>query len=340
MFFKHHEGRKKHNPVTTFLRLILSLVIMLVLGIGLLQAYKSFSGYDPTSLSAQTTLSNLLSSEGLYEFINGLLTFNPKKSLDGAKNALGGDDAVVTENGPTAPLLYKFAVVADPHKDYQSLGRALTQAKSEGAKFFIAIGDLSDVGTVDELKKTKEQYDLAGLPYYAVPGDHDMWDARDKNNDANKNFTEVFGPSYQAFTYSNTRFILINNADNYLGVDEMQLSWIEEELEKEEKNPSQLAIAIIDIPLFHPSSDHVMGKVSPKLKAQAEHLISILSRSGVDEVISADVHMYSKFNEPTTNLSMTTSGAATSEKNLQSPRFLMVDVYQDGSYNIADTEIK
>jgi hypothetical protein len=340
MLFRKSDHRKKNNPLTTFFRLILSLFIMLILGIGLLQAYKAFSGYDPTSLSPAATLKSLLTSEGLYKFINDLLTFNPQAGLSGAKSVLEDGVTDTDTKRPQAPVLYKFAIIADPHKDYEGLGRAISQAKENGAKFLIAMGDLSDVGTVDELRKTKEQYDLSGLPYYATLGDHDMWDSRDKKNDPNKNFQEVFGSPYQAFTYSNTRFILINNADNYLGVDALQLSWIEDELKKEEKNPSDLLFVIADIPLFHPSSDHVMGKVSDKLRAQAEHLNSIFARHGVDEVISADVHMYSEYIEPTNNLEMTTAGAVTSEKNPQSPRFLMVDVHQDGGYNIQDTEVK
>lgn len=340
MFFHKSDHRKKSNPLTTFVRLILSLIIILVLGIGLLQAYKSFSGYDPTSLSPKATLKSLLTSEGMYEFVTGLLSFDPKQGLSGAKSVLEEGTVTPESEKPQVPILYSFAVIADSHKDQANLAEAIAQAKTEGAKFLIAMGDMSDVGTTEELKATKEQYDLSGIPYYPTPGDHDMWDSRDKVNDPNKNFREVFGTTYQSFSYANTRFILINNADNYLGVDEMQMKWIEDDLKKQETDPSDLLFVVADIPLFHPSSDHVMGKVSDKLRGQAEHMMSIFGRHGVDQVFSADVHMFSKYSEPTNNLEMVTSGAVTSEKNLQPPRFLMVDVFQDGSYNIKDTEIK
>jgi len=37
---------------------------------------------------------------------------------------------------------------------------------------------------------------------------------------------------------------------------------------------------------------------------------------------------------------MTVVGALTSTRNTQAPRFAVVDVYDDGSYNVKDQEIK
>ncbi len=316
---------------------------MAILGLGLLQAYKTFSGYDPISLSPQQTFKNLLTSEGAYNFITSLLTFDPKNSLSTAKSALqdGVNSSSSDENEQSnAAIIYSFAVIADSHLDYPNLGKALALAKERGAKFVIGIGDLSDVGTVDELTKTKAVYESSGLPFYITPGDHDMWDSRNQKKDAAQNFVDVFGPSYQAFTFQNSRFILINNADNYLGIDSTQLQWIEDELKNIDQNSIRQVFVIADIPLFHPSSDHVMGKTEPKLKAQADHLMSIFSRAGVKQVFSADTHMYSSYKDPTNNLPMMTVGAVTSERNPQTSRFVMVDVREDGSYNTRQEEIQ
>lgn len=342
MFFHSDHRKKSHNPLLTFFRLFLSLIIMAVLGLGLIQAYKAFSGYDPISLSPQQTLKSLLTSEGAYNFVTSLLTFDPKNSLSSAKSVLQTGSLTTTDQPQVsnAATIYSFAVMADSHLDYQNLAKALSQAKAKGAKFVIGIGDLSDVGSIDELTKTKAVYAESGLPYYAAPGDHDMWDSRNQKKDASQNFVDIFGLSYQAFTYKNTRFILINNADNYLGLDSTQLQWIEDELKNLSNQQVQLVFAVADIPLFHPSSDHVMGKTEPKLKAQAEHLMSILSRAGVKEVFSADTHMYSSYQDPVNNLNMMTVGAVTSERNPQTPRYVMVDVREDGSYNTSQEEIQ
>ncbi len=331
--------RKTTNPLLSLFRLVISLVIMTVLGLGLIQAYKSFSGYDPASLSPQAGLKNLLTSQGAYEFVVSLLTFSPAGSLNMTKDALNPEESRSSKT-TDAPLKFSFAVIADSHKDYANLAKALKQAKASGAKFIIGMGDLSDVGTLEELKKTKEQYDLSALPYYITPGDHDLWDSRDKNLPAPQNFTDTFGSPYQAFSYDSIRYILIYNSDNYLGLDGLQLKWVEDELAKQEQNPSGNLFVITDIPIFHPSSDHVMGKSNEKLKNQADHLASIFKKHGVDEVFSADTHFFSRFKEPVNDLSMTTIGAVTSDRNAQTPRFVLVDIFQDGSYNIQSVEIK
>ncbi len=343
MLFRSSHHKKANNPILGVFRLFLSLIIMVVLGLGLLQAYKAFSGYDPISLSPQQSLKSLLTSEGAYNFIVGLLTFDPKDSLNSAKSVLqnGGQPTNTPENPPSnAAILYSFAVMADSHLDYQNLARALAQAKAEGTQFVVGIGDLSDVGTIDELTKTKAVYAAADLPYYITPGDHDMWDSRNQKKDASQNFMDVFGAPYQSFTYKNTRFILINNADNYLGIDSTQLAWIEDELKNIDQTATEQIFVVADIPLFHPSSDHVMGKTEPKLKAQADHLMSIFARAGVKQIFSADTHMYSSYKDPTNNLPMITVGAVTSDRNPQIPRFLMVDVREDGSYNTRQVEIQ
>ncbi len=345
MFFHSDHRKKSHNPLLGIFRLFLSVIIMAILGLGLLQAYKTFSGYDPISLSPQQTFKNLLTSEGAYNFITSLLTFDPKNSLSNAKSVLqdgvNSSTATDNENQPSnAAIVYSFAVIADSHLDYQNLSKALALAKERGAKFVIGIGDLSDVGTIGELTKTRNVYEASGLPFYIAPGDHDMWDSRNQKKDASQNFVDVFGPSYQAFTFQNSRFILINNADNYLGIDSTQLQWIEDELKNIDQTATQQIFVIADIPLFHPSSDHVMGKTEPKLKAQADHLMSIFSRAGVKQIFSADTHMYSSYKDPVNNLPMMTVGAVTSERNPQTSRFVMVDVREDGSYNTRQEEIK
>ena len=348
-------GNKGHRRssglgITSMLRMLLSLFMMSILALGLLKAYQSFSGTDPLDISPGGVVNSVSSSESLFEIINGLLTLSPDKAIDGVKKLLGGDSTPVTggslglgQSTPEAPkgtLLYKFAVISDSHNDTLNLKKALTQAKDSGAKFVIGMGDFSDVGTIDELSSTKEQFDAINLPYYVIPGDHDLWDSRDKGNAPEKNFTEIFGKPYQSFTYENSRFILVYDSDNYLGLGDFQLKWLEDELDRVASEGDKTIFVFASTPFYHPSSDHFMGKVTPKLKDQATHIMSKLQRAGTAQVFSADTHMYSSYKEPTTSLNMVTTGAITSDRNPQTPRFLMVEVYEEGSYNISSEEVK
>lgn len=344
MFFKKHTEHKKKRGggILGIFRLFLSLIMISILGFGLLQAYRAFAGYDPLSIDPKSLVKNFATSEGALSFVTALLSAEPPKSVDDVKKLLSDTNTKVINQEPksSAPLVYKFAVISDSHKDTESLRKALNQAKEEGVKFIIGIGDFSDVGTEEELRSTKNQFDAIGLPFYVTPGDHDLWDSRDKKHPAERNFTAVFGTPYQAFTYEPARFILVYNSDNYLGLDENQIKWVEEEVERNKNENPKVTFGFASTPFFHPSSDRVMGKENPKLKNQAEHLISIMSKGGIDEVFFADTHFSSRFTEPKTNLKMTTTGAVTSVRNPQSPRFITVDVHEDGSYNVREVEVR
>lgn len=320
----------------------MSVFIIGIMALGLLQAYKTFSGYDPMKLDS-TSLKGLLTSESAYSTLIGLLTFDPKESigLGGSQGTTGTTSTTGEENRSGSPVKFKFAVMADSHKDTANLATALAQARAEGVKFVVMMGDLSDVGTIAELTATKEVLDNSGLQYYTAAGDHDLWDSRDKESDPPKNFKEVFGLTYQSFTYDTVRYILIYNSDNYLGLDGVQLKWIEDELSRPEtESAPSLTFVFAPTPLYHPSSDHVMGKVTPKLTGQADHLMTTFKRAGVDMVFSADTHFYSKFTEPKNDLDMITVGAVTSERNPQAPRFAMVEVLEDGEFNLVESEVK
>ncbi len=345
---RYKEGYGRGSPlkgIFSIFRMFLSLIIMGILFLGVYQAYISFanSGKPDKSFSAlelitnpQLIFYNFLSSEAAYELINGLLTADPSKSIDKAKELLQENNS----NQLNSAVKYKFAVLTDSHNDNANLQKALKQSKEAGAQFIIGLGDYSDVGTIEELSNAKREFDAVRLTYYSTVGDHDLWESRDKQLSATQNFSDTFGATYNSFSYHGDRFILIYNSDNYLGIDGVQLNWLEQELAKIPEEGYQNVFVFLSIPLYHPSSDHVMGKIEPKLKNQAEHLISLFKKAEVNLVVAGDTHVYSSYTEPNSLLPMVTSGALTSIRNVQAPRYLLIDVYEDGSYNVQDTEIR
>jgi predicted phosphodiesterase len=341
MFKKHSKYQHRRRGYGPF-RLILSLIMMSVLGLGVYSAAKAFSGIDPLKISPKLAGENLLvqllsfSPETIFKSSDSTSVTSPA-STNSEGETLGEDKSTPK---PKKELAFKFAVVTDSHNDNQDLKKALSQAKEAGAKFAVGLGDYSDVGTLEELKAAKATFDASGLPFYLIPGDHDLWDSRNKGLPPTRNFSSVFGPSYQSFSYQQYRFIMIDNSDNYLGLSNAQLQWITDELGRVKSEQTKGVYAFTSTPLYHPSSDHVMGKVEPKLKAQAENIISQLKAGGVAEVFSGDTHFYASFLEPKNSLHMTVSGAVTATRNLQVSRFLLIDQFSDGSYNIQDLEVK
>lgn len=309
---------------------------------GVYSAYKHFSGLDPLKLDPQAVFKNLTEGKVPPEITNVLsgLKLSPKilgKVVPVQKQP--GSEVVITKPDNSIPL-FKFLLVADSHSDNSDLSKAISQGKQKypDLKFIIGLGDYTEVGTVDELKAAKAVFDSSALRYFLIPGDHDLWDCRNRSLVPTACFNEVFGPTYQSFTFEDFSFLLLNNSDNYIGFTKDQSDWIAGELEK--AKGSKGIFVFIHTPLFHPSSDHVMGWVEKDLKTQAGALLFELKDAGVSKVFAGDIHYFSEYSEPKTQIPMDTIGAVTIERNPQAPRFGVVSVYNDGSTKVEDVEIK
>ena len=130
------------------------------------------------------------------------------------------------------------------------------------------------------------------------------------------------------------------NSDNYIGVGGEQQNWIAREFERAKEDTVSGIFVFIHEPLYHPSSDHYMGRVDKELKSQAESLIFQLKAANVKKVFAGDIHYFSEYDETETKLSMATVGAVVTDRNPQAPRYAVVTVFDDGSTKLDDIEIK
>lgn len=338
MFRKHQSKKRSGNIVFVIFRLLLSLVMFAVLLGGSYSAYKHFSGLDPLKLDPQSVLKEVLV----------LVTTKELSEILGKPIQIGREQNIIPkseeqkEETPVADLAFRFLLLADIHNDNVNLAKAIEQAKAgySDLEFIIGLGDYTEVGTIDELKNAKKELDNSALRYFLIPGDHDLWDCRNRSLPANDCFREVFGPTYQTFIFENFKFILLNNSDNYIGFDSDQQKWIAEELEKAKQEEVRGIFVFVHESLFHPSSTHVMGWVEKSLKTQAVGLIFQLKEAEVKKVFSGDIHYFSEYSEPKTGLQLFTIGAVTKERNPQTPRFAVVSIFEDGSSEVEDVEIK
>lgn len=327
VMFGRHRIRRSSNIFFVIFRLMLSLIMFAVLLAGVYSAYKHFSGLDPLNLNPQTLISSLIKTKTLQQV------------LPSGRQILGQNQA--SSQPAASSYLFRFMMFADSHSDNVSLQKALNQARANypDLKFAIGLGDYSEVGTVQELQDTKSVLDSYGLRYFLAVGDHDLWDSRDKQKQPLANFTSVFGPDFQSFTQDNLKLIVLNNADNYTGLGDEQIKWLTSELEKA-GNEKTAVIIFLHEPLYHPSSDHVMGRVGKNLKLEAKGLILQLKEAGVKKVFAADTHYFSEYEEPESKLPMVTVGAVTGDRNPQAPRFAIGYVFEDGNIKVEDVEIR
>lgn len=369
MFKKHNQFHRRSSflPYVIF-RTFLSLIIFIILIAGLYSAYRQFSGFDPISMNPRALIANFLAPgtdlQQLKKMVMVKINQTEQPEVQGEEEEYQyeipkpntSQPQKVEQTGSTTKIAkFSFMLVADSHNENNILKKALQQAKDQNSnlKFVIGLGDYTEVGTTDELIKAKTQFDINSIRYFVTAGDHDLWDARDKQNiseDADEdikhgaaltNFTSVFGRPYQSFSYEKVKFLLLFNSDNYVGLGSEQRRWLVEELDMTKaKNEDKLIFVLLHEPLYHPSSTRVMGKVNDDVKNEAKSLIQLFKDNGVNEVFAGDIHYFTRYSDPQTGLLMTTIGAAATQRNTQNPRYTIVTVYNDNSYDVSDVEIK
>jgi hypothetical protein len=108
-----------------------------------------------------------------------------------------------------------------------------------GAKFGITLGDIlyDDLSLFERYNKIVAQI---GIPFFNVPGNHDMnYDAVDDVHSL-ETFKKNFGPPYYAFQYGKVHFIVLDNVEyqgenkkgNYIGrIGAKQLQWLANQLQ-------------------------------------------------------------------------------------------------------------
>lgn len=339
MFGRHSKKRSAFLPFVIF-RLFLSLAILVILLVGIYTAYKQFSGFDPAATDPKAVIASFLSS-GNFDPILKLLPFDLKKKqiiYESAPKELPKEEKIKSPQPKKAKLIFTFGLIADVHNDNALLNKALAQIKD--VSFIIGLGDYTDVGTLRELQDAKKILDEGKTRYFVIAGDHDLWDSRDKQKEPTFNFKQVFGSRWQSFEHQGVAFLLLDNSDNYQGFGDDQIGWFSGELEKFKKADNiKVVLAFVHQPFYHPSSDHIMGRIEPSLKDQAKKVIKILKSGGVKKVFAGDIHFFSQYNEPDTNLAMVTVGAVTTQRNPQLPRFALVRVFDDGTSEVEDVEI-
>ena len=233
------------------------------------------------------------------------------------------------------PIL-RIGLVADSENDNENLKRALVQLQGVGVNFVIGLGDWSNVGTIDELTAVRDIFEASKLKYYLTSGDHDLWDSRNRGEQALTNFNKVFGDSSRSFEQNGVDFVLVDNSDIYKGIGSQGWKDLSDALNK----PAKLQLVFAHKTPFHPDSKHIMGEDTPEVAKQAENLLNLLQGKKVGGFFSGDLHFFAKFKSPDASVKITTIGAISAERNFQGPRFGVLTIFDDYSWEIEDIEIR
>ncbi len=245
------------------------------------------------------------------------------------------------ESSPTAKQeILKVGFVADSENDNVNLQKALDQLKAQNVNFVVFLGDLTRLGQTADLVKVKQILDASGMKYYVTAGDHDLWASRNAGEDALFNFNNVFGRSSQVINSNNVVFTIIDNSDIYRGISESDWLMLGESLSKRGPVTPKLVFVLSHMTPYHPQSSHIMGSETASVAVQAKRYMALLDANNVDGLITGDLHFFAQYNSPANVVKITTIGAIDSERNFLGPRFAVLKVYSDYSWEVVDEEIK
>ena len=119
-----------------------------------------------------------------------------------------------------------------------------------------------------------------------------------------------------------------------------QLNWLKNDLIKNKDKP---ILVFMQLSLYHPTNPRTIWEkngVNPPIKKEAEEVIKMIGEAAVKGVFDGDHHFSSSYSEPTTGIRMRVVGAVTGDRNLQTPRFDLVSVFEDGNFEIKEIELE
>lgn len=237
--------------------------------------------------------------------------------------------------------MLKVGLLADSEDDNINLQKAVDGMRANNVNFAVFLGDLTQLGEVQKLQAVKDILDKSELKYYVTPGDHDLWAARNDKKDALVYFENVFGKSSQVVKSNNVIFTIVDNSDIYRGISDEDWFLLKNSI----KDSAKLHIVFAHKTPFHPQSAHVMGEETASVADQAKQMMAQMEEDRVDGLIVGDLHFFAEFSSRGRSASggnsvkITTIGAVELERNFQGPRYAILKIYDDYSWDVEDVPV-
>lgn len=349
MFFK---ARKNHNfsVFERFFRATGAILILttLVFGVAIFVKQVSVFDFDRVTAYSDPVLNKVgLSGEKLGEvagkFVQRFYWTKSKVSTESTSN-ISEPAGEITEAEETAPIkttILRIAVISDVENDIEGLRKTLLSVEKSGVKYAFFLGDFTEWGDETSLKTVKGFIDAnsTGITYYAIPGDHDLAQSVSAGDVSGlANYTKVFGEDYHKVVLSGITFVFLNNSANYSTIPD-------DEIKKFSEDVRDAKFVLLSQPLYSTlMPDRVMGRVNGEevklVHDQAGAILATLRDSDVAAVIAGDQHNSNSVQDPDrASLNHFVVGAVTSKINLQSPRYSVLSIFSDGSYELDDVEL-
>lgn len=225
------------------------------------------------------------------------------------------------------PVVVKVGFISDSESDWDYLELALSELKKRDITEVFHLGDITHLGVPLDLATANDYFEASGLKIYSIPGDRDLWKSR-----GIEAFSNVFGESYKVVDINGVKFLLINNADEYEGIDDKQNDFIS-------RNVLSSSFVLLHNPVYFGIKSlwgKGMGEYSLLVDAQRKELLELIrSTNSVSAVFAGDQHLFSENIDETRNtLFHYIIGSTNSERNIERPNLAILTVYDDGDYYV------
>lgn len=138
---------------------------------------------------------------------------------------------------------FRFAFISDTHigspngSAEEDLRRTVRDINAmSDVAFVVLTGDITELGTNEEIKLAKQILDSLDIPWYIIPGNHDTgW-----SESGGVMFTTVFGYDKFSFVFNGIKFLgcasgpYVRMSDGHVPRD--AVNWLDKELKKVKKN--------------------------------------------------------------------------------------------------------
>jgi predicted phosphodiesterase len=235
---------------------------------------------------------------------------------------------------------FSIAFFSDSHVSTSNLGKAINEINRTNVKYVFGLGDYSNVGTDKELKASSDQINRLTSKFYILPGDHDLWNGRDKSTDPLSFFDQYFEKNPTSFKDGDIEFIFIDNSDLYNGVPGAELERI---INTIQTSTSSTIIILSHKAIKHPLTIHTMGYIDDEqnelVYSQAERLDQVIKsvRNKNIYLVHGDLHSFGQYSVD--NITSFGIGALTEDKNFQQPRYAIGVIDKSGKLHMQDRPI-
>ena len=218
---------------------------------------------------------------------------------------------------------FSFAVMGDNRDGDAILEKIIQQLNRSDILFAINNGDLVSHGFSWEFEEYLEILKSSKKPIISAIGNHEIpLFFGDESN-----FKEYIGRPFFSFSFANSYFIFVDNA-NKKKVPKKQMEWLKTELQKSQKY--KYRFVFLHVPLYDPRKGETQRGHSMKDLQNAKELNELFDTYHVTMLFASHIHTYLRGKWGKTPYIITGGAGAPNSRDNGFYHYIVVNVGTDG----------